>query len=146
MTAPTPAPVADPVAGTDRPIIFFDGVCGLCNRLVNFLLPRDTQGIFRFATLQGETARKYLPESDRINPSSSILLDRGKRYSRSTGAVRILMKLGGGWAVLGAIAWLVPWPLRDLAYKGLAAVRYRLFGKSDTCRLPRPEERGRFLD
>lgn len=146
MTTLTPVSHPTPVTETEHPIIFFDGVCGLCHWFVNYLLPRDPRGIFRFAPLQGETARKYLPEADRVRPKSSILLDNGKRYAKSTAAVRILIKLGGWYRLLGAAAWLIPWPLRDLAYSGLAAVRYRLFGKLDTCRLPAPGEPERFLE
>ncbi|MBL8848059.1 MAG: DUF393 domain-containing protein [Planctomycetaceae bacterium] len=131
---------------TDGPIVFFDGVCGLCNSSVDFVLRHDPQGRLRFAPLQGETAARLLPADDRANLGSLVLWEDGRAYRRSTAVVRILTKLGGIWAVLGAALWVIPSPLRNAGYRVVAKLRYRLFGKKETCRLPSPEERGRILD
>ena len=128
-----------------NPIIFFDGVCGMCNAFVDFTIPLDRAGIFRFAPLQGETARQRLGADDVQSRASIVLLDEVGAHRRSTAVVRILQRLGGAWKVLGTLLWLVPWPLRDLGYKLVAAMRYRVFGKKDACRLPTPDESARFL-
>jgi predicted DCC family thiol-disulfide oxidoreductase YuxK len=128
-----------------QPIVFFDGVCGLCNRFVDFVLPRDRREVFRFAPLQGETARRLIDRAD-IDSLKSILLCDGRGVHRqSTAVVRILYRLGGVWKVIAVALWLIPRPIRDLGYKLIARSRYRLFGKREACRLPTPDERRRFL-
>ena len=129
----------------DKSIIFFDGVCGLCNRFVDSLLKRDTQNMFLFAPLQGETAHRLLSKSDTETLGSIVFWEQGRTFRRSTAVVRVFQNLGGVCACLGWGLWIVPKPLRDLGYKLVAANRYRLFGKKETCRLPTPQERDRFL-
>jgi len=129
----------------DRPVVFFDGVCGLCNATVDFFLKRDRRGQFLFAPLQGETAQERLDARDTEDLGTVVLRENGKTYRRSSAVTRMLWKLGGAWGVVGAFLWLIPWPIRDLGYKLIAAFRYRLFGKKDSCRMPTPEERSRFL-
>ena len=129
----------------EKSIIFFDGVCGLCNRFVDSLLKRDTQAVFLFAPLQGETAQRLLSKNDTETLGSIVLWEQGRTFRRSTAVVQVLWKLGGVWAWLGWGLWIIPKPLRDLGYKLVAASRYRLFGKKETCRLPTSEERSRFL-
>lgn len=129
----------------ETPIVYFDGVCGLCNGTVNFLMQRDRRGVLRFAPLQGQTARSNLSEQHR--DLNSIVFQHGERSWRHSAAiVRILWTLGGVWAVLGGCLWVIPKPIRDLGYLMIAKLRYRFFGKQETCRMPRPEERGRVLD
>lgn len=135
---------ADDTPG-DRPIVFFDGKCGLCNSTVDFLLERDRDGVFLFAPLQGETAKKHVRPQDIESLSSMVLKVGGKTYRHSSAVSRMLMRLPGVWKVLGVLLWLVPWPLRHLGYKIVAANRYRWFGKRDTCRVPTPDEFARFL-
>jgi len=139
---------------TSHPILFFDGVCGLCNCFVDFLLVRDSQHLFRFAPLQGETAGRLIdgelnPSDETSRPSrkisSVVLLDNGKQYRHSAAVVRILRRLGGGWRIAAGLLWAIPWPIRDAGYWLVAASRYRLFGKKETCRLPTAAERERFL-
>jgi predicted DCC family thiol-disulfide oxidoreductase YuxK len=129
----------------DKSIIFFDGVCGLCNRFVDSLLKHDTQNLFLFAPLQGETAQRRLSKNDTETLGSIVLWEQGRTFRRSTAVVRVLWKLGRVWACLGWGLWIVPKPLRDLGYKLVAVNRYRLFGKKETCRLPTPDELSRFL-
>jgi len=76
---------------------------------------------------------------------SVVLLVEGQPFRKSSAAVRVLWRLGFGWQLLGTLAWLIPLPLRDLLYDLIARNRYRLFGKHDTCRMPTPAERSRFL-
>ena len=125
-------------------VVFFDGVCGLCNVSVDFILARDTHQRFRFAPLQGETARQALPSADRERLDTLVLLTASGTYRRSAAVVRILWGLPGVWPILGALLWVVPGPLRDLGYRIVSANRLRWFGQKETCRLPTPEERERF--
>ena len=128
-----------------HPILFFDGVCGLCNAAVDWLIARDPAGVLRFAPLQGETAERLLPESDRECLDSLTLLDGAGRARRTRAVVRSLSHLGGRWAAAAWLLWLVPAPLRDLGYRLTAKVRYAVWGKKESCRMPSPEERARFL-
>ena len=130
---------------TQHPILFFDGLCGLCNTSVDFVMKRDTRDVFRYAPLQGETAAEHLAEKDRQDLDSVILKTPGGLYRHSSAVVRILWKMPGIWPVLGTLLWLVPLPLRHLGYRVVAKNRYRFFGKKETCRLPTPEEIGRLL-
>ena len=135
----------DRTAEVGQCILFFDGVCGLCSRSVDFVLARDRQELFQFAPLQGETARQLLSPADVNDLNSMVLMIEGHPFRKSSAAVRVLWRLGFGWQVLGTLAWLVPLPLRNLIYDLIARNRYRLFGKHDSCRMPTPAERSRFL-
>jgi predicted DCC family thiol-disulfide oxidoreductase YuxK len=135
---------ADPGAGLP-PVIFFDGVCGICNRFVDFVIARDRAALFRFAPLQGETARERLPEADLRDLNTMVLWEEQEVFRKSTAAARILIRLGGVWRVMGTALRLVPRPLRDAGYSLVARYRYRIFGKKETCRIPTPAERARFL-
>jgi predicted DCC family thiol-disulfide oxidoreductase YuxK len=128
------------------PIVFFDGVCGLCNSSVDFVLRHDRRGRLKFSPLQGETAERLLPSEDRENLGSLVLWDGGRMFRRSSAVVRILWRLGPLWRLLGGLLWVIPLPLRNAVYRVVAGSRYRWFGKKETCRLPSPEERERFLD
>jgi predicted DCC family thiol-disulfide oxidoreductase YuxK len=129
------------------PIVLFDGVCNLCNRSVQFILKRDKRGKFRFASLQGPVGQSLLQRSglppDHLD--SFVLVEDNKVYTRSTGALRVLRLLGGAWSLL-YILWIIPRPLRDGIYNWIAQHRYRWFGKEESCWLPKPEWRSRFLD
>ena len=129
-----------------NPTVFFDGVCGLCNHAVNWLLAHDAKRKLRFAPLQGKTASGILSREFRDRLDTLVFLRTGKTYTRSTAVSRILMTIGGRWAVLGGLLWTIPWPVRDLGYRMVSRVRYRLFGQHDVCRLPTPQERAVFLD
>lgn len=127
-------------------LVLFDGVCNLCQGSVQFILLRDPKGRFRFASLQSEEGRRRLTEHG-LPPeslSSLVLIENGKAYRRSTAALRIARHLSGAWP-LAAVFLIVPRPLRDLAYDFVARNRYRWFGKTESCMLPRPEWRERFL-
>jgi predicted DCC family thiol-disulfide oxidoreductase YuxK len=129
-----------------RPIVFFDGLCGLCNGLVDFALQEDPDHHLRFASLQGDAARGLLPPDVAASLDSIVLLADGKVHLRAAAVLRILASLGGPWRVLAAVARLVPMPVLDGLYAFIARRRYRWFGKRDRCRLPTPEERSYFLN
>lgn len=127
-------------------ILLYDGLCGLCNGTVQFVLARDPGGPMRFATLQGEigqAAIKAIPELATVD--SVVLLHRDGAWVRSTAALELARYLGGGWT-LALVGYLVPRPLRDWAYDAIARRRYRWFGRYDACPIPSPETRARFLD
>ncbi len=128
-----------------RCILFFDGVCGLCNWSVDFVLKRDRQAKIQFSPLQGETARALLTPADVSDLNTMVLWEGGRTYRKSSAAVRVLWRLGPFWKSVGLALWLIPLPLRNLGYSLVARNRYRLFGKKESCRLPTPEERARFL-
>jgi predicted DCC family thiol-disulfide oxidoreductase YuxK len=131
-----------------RHIVFFDGVCGLCDKTVRFLVRHDRRDRLRFAPLQGETARRVLPplggrpeELDTIY----VVTAAGKLLQRSRAVLFAVTALGGGWRLLGILR-VVPRPILDLGYRLVARLRYRLFGRFETCSIPSPEERSRFLE
>jgi predicted DCC family thiol-disulfide oxidoreductase YuxK len=128
--------------------LFFDGVCGLCNRTVRFLLRHDRHDRLRFAPLQGTTARCLLPPlGGRPEDLDTIYVvtSDGRLLERSRAVLFAATALGGGWALLGVLR-LVPRPLADWLYRWVARIRYRVFGHLEACSIPTPEERSRFLD
>lgn len=129
----------------DHPIVFFDGLCGLCNRSVDFLVTRDRQHNLRYAPLQGETSQKLLSLPPDADYSTMILWDHGRTYQRSDAVWRCLTHAGGLWGILGQVMRCVPRPLRNWGYGFVARNRYRFFGKKESCRIPKPEERALFL-
>ena len=131
---------------TERSIVFFDGVCGLCNQTVDFLIARDRHNRLAYAPLQGESAARLLSEDVRTELRTLVFrTEEGRQFTRSAAVVRILMRLGGLWKLAAALLWIIPLPLRNLGYRVVAASRYRLFGKRETCRLPTPEDADRLL-
>lgn len=109
-------------------------------------MARDSVGKLKFAPLQGSTAEELVPVEIREHLNTFVFLQAGKLHLRTAALIRILWVLGGVWGILGSLLWLVPSPLRNLGYRFVARIRYRLYGKSESCRLPTPEERARFLD
>lgn len=136
-----------------HPILLYDGVCGLCNRLVQFILKRDRDAIFRFASLQSGFAADILAKHD-INNSELdtfyVVIDHSgpgeSLLVRSDAAVYVLDRLGGLKKVVASILRITPRFLRDWAYNVVARHRYRLFGRYDACPLPSAATRSRFLD
>jgi predicted DCC family thiol-disulfide oxidoreductase YuxK len=132
-------------ARNQLPVIFFDGVCGLCNAWVDFVVARDRQGRFRFSPLQGEAARDWLQMTPETSLDSVALVDAAGVHRKSDAVWRILAQLGGVWRPLAWLLRLMPRPVRDWGYDFVARRRYKWFGKKETCRLPTPAERERFL-
>ena len=135
-----------------NPIVLYDGVCGLCNRLVQFLLKRDSRDHFRFASLQSEFAQDVMTRhgvdphdldtvyvvKDHNQPTENLL-------ARSDAILHLLTELGGIWSLAGA-GRVLPRGFRDAVYKIVARNRYRVFGKHESCMLPEPRHRAKFLD
>lgn len=127
-------------------IVFFDGVCGLCNYSVNWLLARDPEHRLRFAPLQGITAATRVSPELRERLDTLVFVRDRQTFVRTAAVTRILMSLGGRWRLVGGLMWAIPFPIRDVGYRLVSRLRYRLFGKHDSCRLPTPAERAVFLD
>lgn len=129
----------------DRPIIFFDGECVMCNTFVDLMLQLDHQARIRLAPLQGETAKRFLPPlPDNRREWTIYYLDENGLFDRSEAVIQICQRLGGWVAPIG---WgqIVPLQLRDPLYTLVARNRYSLFGKRDTCRVSMSDEHHRFL-
>lgn len=136
-----------------NPIIFYDGVCGLCNRLVQLSLKHDADGRLRFASLQSDFAAGVLQRHGFDSRDLDTLyvveyngLPEERISLRSDAVIAVLRQLGGFWAVVAAVLRVAPRWLRNWAYKIIARNRYRIFGRSDTCLLPENKYRDRFLD
>lgn len=131
-------------------IILYDGVCGLCDRVVRWVLDHDPQGHFQFAPLQGETAAALRARRDDVPamPETVLLVVRSpgseRVLHRSRAAFEIVRVIGGGWSWLAMLS-LLPLPLTDWLYGLVASTRYAIFGKLDACRIPSPFEASRFL-
>ncbi len=128
-------------------IILFDGVCNLCNNAVQFVLKHDRKKQFKFASLQSSFGRKILENNhlpaDQLQ--SLLLLDDGKMYTYSSGALRLAKYLDGAWPLIYGFM-LVPKFLRDAVYKWVAKNRYKWFGKKEECWLPSPDLNSRFIN
>jgi predicted DCC family thiol-disulfide oxidoreductase YuxK len=135
-------------ADGNGPIVLFDGVCGLCDASVKFVIDHDPAATFRFAPLQSPAARQLLVEH-RVNPdamSSIVLIDAGRAYTRSTAALRIGRRLRPrALSLLALAAATIPPPVRDVVYDFIARHRYRWFGQLDACRRPTEAEALRFI-
>jgi len=162
---PAPQPAAPGL------VVLFDGVCNLCNGSVQFIIKRDPEGKFRFASLQSSAGQELVrkaglpafgpgssglpaspaPGSSDPDPGSPglnsfVLLENGKAYTRSAAALRVLKHLGGGWKLVYALGIIVPPFIRNGIYNWTARNRYRWFGRQDACWIPTPGLKERFLD
>lgn len=128
-------------------VVLFDGICNLCNAAVRFIIARDHHARFRFAALQSDAARALLASingNDSTLPDSIILVENGAVRTRSTAALRIVCRLRFPWPLLYGLI-VVPRPLRDWLYDHVARLRYRWFGRQETCMMPDEAIRSRFL-
>jgi predicted DCC family thiol-disulfide oxidoreductase YuxK len=127
-------------------VVLFDGVCNLCNGWVRFVIQRDTARRFRFASLQSAFAHGTLGEHGfpRDYLGSMFLFEDGVLYAKSDAFLRIARHLGGAWPFIAVFA-VVPRTLRDAIYDWVARNRYRWFGRSESCMVPRKEDAVRFL-
>ena len=120
----------------DQTILFFDGQCGLCSRFVRFARKRDRTGQLSFAPIGGQTWIDLFGSSnDEMDRKTVHFVDETKHFRKSAAVVRLLLRCRGAWPGLGCLLWLIPSPLRNLAYDCVAKNRYRIFGKTDTCPL-----------
>lgn len=128
-------------------VILFDGVCNLCNGYVNWLIDHDKNNLFKFASLQSNAGKKLVTqlglEGNYLD--TIVLYDNGKGYTHSTAVLKISKQLNGIYS-LAVIFFIVPAFIRNIVYNMVARNRYKWFGKRDTCRIPTPELKDRFLD
>lgn len=137
---------------SSNPIILYDGVCGLCDRFVQFVLRHDHEDRFRFAALQSNFARTIL-ERQSLNPdvldTVYLVFDYGQSterlLSRNEAVSAVLNELGGVWRFWAKLLDLFPKQFRDWRYAVVARNRYRIFGKYETCPLPKEKDRHKFL-
>lgn len=153
-----------------HPILLYDGVCGLCNRFVQFVLKRDREGIFYFASLQSSLGQRLLgrygvnaadldtvyvvrnndadvvPHRLDQRPDEHLNRQGQPLLARSDAALFVCQQLGGIWRLAAGIFGLLPRSLRDWCYRVIASNRYRFFGKYDACPMPSAETQSRFLD
>ncbi len=158
MTTPRdvdPIAVARPSSTVTRPVLFFDGECGLCNRLVRVLLRLDHAGRLHFAPLQGAAAQAYLRAHGLPTVDFDTLIfvpewqerERPNYLVRTSAVIAALRVVGGGLArTLAAFIAIFPAPLRDAGYRTVGRWRYRVFGPWQPRPLPRPEWASRFLE
>ncbi len=133
-------------AGIQGHIILFDGVCNLCNSLVRFIIKRDRKRIMKFAPLQSVTGRDLI-EAAGLNPDrikTIVYISDGKYYFKSSAILNILKDIGGGWKLFYTFI-IVPRFLRNPMYDLVAATRYRVFGRRETCMVPDDRIKSRFL-
>ena len=128
-------------------IILFDGVCNLCNGAIRFIIKHDPNEHFKFASLQGKTG-KHLLNVHNIDPvkiDSIILIESEKAYTKSTAALRIAKYLNKGYPIFYGFM-IFPRVIRNAVYDFIARNRYKWFGKKNSCMMPTPELKSRFLD
>lgn len=129
-------------------IVFFDGLCNLCEASVQFIIRHDPQKKFRFAALQSEYGQHFLREHDFENRDFDSLIfvdESGRILTCSVAWLRIMRHLNALWPLM-TVFFVVPPFMRDALYRFIAKKRYAWFGKKDICWLPTPELRGRFLN
>lgn len=130
----------------DHAVILFDGVCNLCNGWVRFILARDKHNRFRFAALQSQAGQRLLTSMGYPSDfqSSIILIHTGVVFTESDAILEILRIISGIWGAV-VILRIIPKALRDLIYRWIAARRYKLFGKTESCMLPTEAQKKHFL-
>ncbi len=136
----------DTRSGITKPVVIFDGVCGLCNHSVDFIIKRDKKKRFVFAPNQSSAAQSLLETGNisAFDVDTIYLYDNGEFYDKSTAVLRIASDLPWPWKA-ASVGRFLPRAARDGLYGFVATNRYRWFGKHETCRIPTPEERSRFL-
>jgi predicted DCC family thiol-disulfide oxidoreductase YuxK len=132
-------------ADPDHPVVLFDGVCNLCNGLVQFLLERDPDGTFRFGSLQSDAASELLGRFDLEGMDSVVVIEGDRAYTKSAAALRVAKHLGFPYSLLYPLGHL-PRRLRDWGYDLVATYRYDVFGKRETCMVPPPDVEDRFVE
>lgn len=130
-----------------KDILLFDGVCNLCNNSINFVIDHDPDGQFKFAALQSEFGQKKLRELNlqADDFDSIVLLSNDQIFIKSTAALKVAKKLTGAWPALYAFIIIPPF-VRHAVYNLIAKNRYKIWGKTDQCRVPTPELKQRFIE
>lgn len=129
-----------------QPVILFDGVCNFCNGAVNFVIKRDKKALIQFAPLQSEKGRMFSRQFgfSEEDMKTFLFIEDGRVYTKSTAALRVCRYLGALWPLCYGFI-IVPKFIRDGMYNWIAKNRYKWFGKKETCMLPTPEVRTRFI-
>jgi predicted DCC family thiol-disulfide oxidoreductase YuxK len=135
----------------DEVVLLYDGLCGFCDRVVQFVLARDRKGTMKFAPLQGAYALGVLSRHPAMQNVDSLVLVRVSEgtetvVAQSEAVADILRYLGGVWSLLGALMRIVPRFVADAGYAAFARIRYRVFGRYNACPIPAPAQRARFID
>lgn len=131
----------------NKKIILFDGVCNLCNSAVQFVIKNDKKDVFRFVALQSELGQEILTYIgiDSKNIDSIVLYEPGVAYYyKSAAAIEIARNLGGFWH-FGTVFQIIPTAIRNQLYDYIAKNRYKWYGKKESCMIPTPELRAKFL-
>ncbi len=131
----------------DKPIILFDGVCNLCNSSVQKIIKSDPKENFLFASLQGYNGQRLLQQFNlpQTNFNSFVLIQNNKAFTKSTAALMVAKQMNGFWKILYGFI-IFPKFIRDWVYNIIANNRYKWFGKKESCMLPSPNLKNRFLD
>lgn len=136
----------------DRLLILYDGHCGFCNRSIRWFLKRDRFDRFRFAPAESPAAASLLARHNfgALSPNTLIVVRHaGKSHerllTRTTGIIAMLVELPRPWSGFAIVLSAIPRSIRDLGYGLIARLRYRIWGRYDTCPIPTPEERRHFL-
>lgn len=129
-----------------HPLILFDGVCNLCNSSVQLVIKNDTQNLFVFAPLQNEIVVDFLKDQkgDFSKLNTILLVTEHKIYTKSSAALKVAKNLKGWYPIL-YLFYIIPKPIRDLVYNFIAKNRYKWFGKEESCMIPTPELKNKFL-
>jgi predicted DCC family thiol-disulfide oxidoreductase YuxK len=141
----------EPVLGPAGPVLLYDGTCGLCTRLVQWVLRTDRQGVLRFAPLNGDLARRARVRHPELDQTDSVVwLEPAGAASRvllrSDAVLHLWTYLGRQWRLFAVLAGWAPRSIRDWLYDQVAVRRKQWFGTVDSCEVPTPEQRGRMLE
>ena len=143
---------SSPNPATSAPVLLYDGVCGFCTRSIQFIIAHDREKTMRFAALQSDYGKAIVARHPSLAAVDSVVFvdhagepARERVHVRSAAALRVAGYLGWPWKA-ALVARLIPGPIRDAAYDAFARIRYKLFGKYESCMIPPPDVRNRFLD
>lgn len=129
------------------PVVLFDGVCNLCNSSVNWIIDHDKKNVFRFASLQSDYG-KGVVEKLKLHGNymdTVVMVEDERAWMRSDAVLQILNRLGGLYS-FAMVFYIVPRIIRDAIYKYVAANRYKWYGKRDSCRIPTPALKSKFIE
>jgi predicted DCC family thiol-disulfide oxidoreductase YuxK len=132
---------------SDCSVIVFDGVCVLCSRWVGFVLRHDRQARYRLAAMQTTVGRALLQQNgiDADDPATFLVIDKAQALTDSDAIMHVLKGFSWPWRIVAGVLRIVPRSVRNALYRAIARNRYRLFGKRESCLVPRPEQAERFL-
>ncbi|WP_306642875.1 DCC1-like thiol-disulfide oxidoreductase family protein [Sanyastnella coralliicola] len=133
-----------PIYAKEKAVLFFDGVCGLCNSSVDWFMQTDEEKSLQFAPLQSDVAKELIPEIAGGPMNTLVLYKDGKVFIESTAVIKSVTGMGGMWR-FAIILLVIPAFIRNAIYRWISKNRYSWFGKKESCRMPTPEERERIL-